>query len=344
MPTSLVIIGAGVMGRAYAEAVTRTNLRWRVRIAGVCDPDVDAARRLAEECGAPAFASVSELLDAVQPDAAYIAVPDHLHAEPFFACVERGVPCLVEKPLATEAAVALDMRAAARSVGVYAECNFTNRANPVFVQVREAIQRGDVGEVIGVNARLSNAIAYPTSILRWAANTSSGWFLLSHVFDLTSWLTGAHATEVTASGIKKVLPGHGVDTYDLIHAIVRYDQDLSGLYESSWTLPDSLPTPVDFKVEILGSEGALYVDTNDQMVRLAGKETFTFPGTLNWTEARLTQFLDTLDAPDRPADPLADAVDNTHLLVALHEALASGAPVRVESVATTDDAGEGPAR
>lgn len=331
MSTSLVIIGAGVMGRAYAHAATRTNLRWRVRVSGVCDPDENAARRLADETGATAFTDVGQALETVQPDAAYIAVPDPLHAEPFLACIAHGVPTLVEKPLATDAIVARQMREEALRAGVYAECNFTNRANPVFVRAREAIERGDLGEVIGVNARLSNAMAYPTSILRWAADSSSGWFLLSHVFDLASWLTGARATEVTATGVKKVLPRHGVDTWDLIHALVRYDRDVSGLYESSWTLPDSLPSPVDFKVEVLGSEGALYVDTSDQMVHLAGKQRYTFPGTLDWTEARLTQFLDTLEASERPADPLADAVDNTELLVALHESLASGAAVKVAS-------------
>jgi predicted dehydrogenase len=326
----LAIVGCGVMGAAYANAVIGTNLRWRTRVAGVCDTHRATADALGEQVGAPAFDNVATMIDAVEPDAVYIAVPDHLHAEPFLACIDRGVPVLVEKPLATDPSTAARMRAAARAAGVYAECNFSNRSNPVFMRVKESVDRGDVGEVIGINARLSNAIQYPTSLLRWAENTTSGWFLLSHVFDLASWLSGATATDVTATGVRGILRDRGVDTYDLIHALVRYDTGLSGLYESSWTLPDSLPSPVDFTFELLGSEGALYVDTSDQMIHLAGRETYVHPSVNNWTEARLTEFLDRVEGADRPADPLADAVDNTLLLVALHQALDSGerTPVR----------------
>lgn len=336
--SKLVIIGCGVMGAAYADAVAGTNLRWRASIAGVCDTDPGAAGRLGGRVGAPVFADVPTMLDAVRPDAAYIAVPDHLHAEPFLACVEHGVPVLVEKPLATDPETAARMRAAAGAAGVYAECNFTNRSNPVFTRVKEAVDRGDVGDVIGVNARLSNAVRYPTSLLRWAAHTTSGWFLLSHVFDLASWLTGATATEVTATGIRRVLRDRGVDTYDLIHALVRYDRELSGLYESSWSLPDTLPSPVDFTFELLGSEGALYVDTSDQMIHLAGRDAYVHPAVNDWTEARLTQFLDRVDGADRPADPLGEAVDNTLLLVALHESIETGGTVVVPArpVAATE--------
>jgi predicted dehydrogenase len=330
--SKLVIIGCGVMGTAYAEALTRTNLRWRSQLVGVCDSTPAAAEALAARTGARAFTDVAEMLRATEPDAAYIAVPDHLHAQPFLTCIEQGVPVLVEKPLSTDPEVARAMRSAARHAGVYAECNFTNRSNPVFTTVKQTIDRGEVGEVIGVNSRLSNAIQYPTSHLRWAAESSSGWFLLSHVFDLASWLTGARATEVTAIGSRRVLKARGVDTYDLIHALVRYDRELSGLYESSWSLPDSLPSPVDFTFEVLGTEGAIYVDTSDQMVHVAGRTGYTHPGTNTWTESRVTEFLDRLDGADRPSDPLGEALENTLLLVALHDALATGRTTTVPQI------------
>ncbi|QEW04321.1 Gfo/Idh/MocA family protein [Microbacterium lushaniae] len=333
--STLVIVGCGVMGRAYAETLLRSNLRWRTRLVGVCDSNPEAAEALARETGARAFTDVAEMLRVTEPEAAYIAVPDHLHADPFFACIEAGIPVLVEKPLSTDPGTARAMRSASIDAGVYAECNFTNRSNPVFTTVKSAIDRGEVGEVIGINSRLSNSIQYPTSLLRWAADTSSGWFLLSHVFDLTTWLTGARAAEVTATGIRRVLKSRGVDTYDLIHALVRYDREMSGLYESSWTLPDSLPSAVDFTFEVLGTDGAIYVDTSDQMVHVAGRTSYTKPGTNNWTEARLSQFLDHVEGSARPDDPLGEALDNTLLLVALHEALETGGAV---AVAHRDDA------
>ncbi len=198
------------------------------------------------------------------------------------------------------------------------------------MRAQEAIAAGNVGDVVGVNARLSNVLAYPTQHIRWAGKTDCAWFLLSHLFDLTSWLTGARANEVTASGVRGgKLASLGIDTFDIIHCLVRYDRGWSGLYESAWVLPNSLPSMVDFKFEIVGTEGSIYVDTHDQMVHVVGDRTMTYPGVLNWTEQRLAAFLDTV--ADRSGSPsvLASGLDNTALLVALHDSLALGAPVCV---------------
>jgi predicted dehydrogenase len=330
------IVGAGVMGRAYADAISGTDLRWRARVGGVCDADLGRAQALAVRYGVAAFGDLAAMLETLSLDAVYLAVPDHLHAEPFITCMRHRVPCLVEKPLATTWADAVAMEAAAREAGVIAQVNFSNRFNPVFARMREAITAGDLGQVIGVNARLSNTIDYPVRMLRWAGQTTCGWFLLSHVFDLAEWLAGARATEVSATGVKGRLAAEGVDTYDLIHALVRYDTGLSGLYESAWVLPSSLPSPVDFKVEVVGSHGALYADTQDQMVHVATGEKQTFPGTLDWTQRRLSAFLDQILDGSVPNDQLRDGMHNTALLLGLHEAIEDGRPVRI------DDAGARP--
>ena len=88
---------------------------------------------------------------------------------------------------------------------------------------------------------------------------------------------------------------------------------------------------MDFKLELVGTDGVAYVDTFDQMVRIAGAEAMTYPGTLDWTESRLATFLDRLDgAPgDHVAVALDDGVENVRMLVALHEALERRSPVEV---------------
>jgi predicted dehydrogenase len=322
------------MGTLYARTIVEGDLRWRAEVVAVCDRDAARAADLASRCGAPSFDTVSVMLESTALDMVYLAVPDHLHRDPFLACMAAGVPCLVEKPLATTMPDALAMQAAAREAGVLAEVNFSNRANPVFVRMREAVAAGDIGEVVGVNARLSNIVAYPTAMLPWASSTTCGWFLLSHVFDLAGWLTGSQAVDVHANAVKGRLVAEGVDTFDIIQALVRYERGFAGLYESAWVLPDSLPSPVDFKFQIVGSHGALYADTQDQMVHVATASAYTYPSTLNWTPAQLSGFLDRLAAPPAPGDPLVDGLNNTALLLALHKAIEQDGPVRVTDVDT----------
>jgi predicted dehydrogenase len=330
--TKIAVVGAGVMGSVYARNLTIGALKWRGELVGVVDTDESSGRRLADECGCPPFNSVDELFDVARPEAVYIAVPDHLHVEPFLACAERGAAILVEKPLATTVLDAVRMRDAALRAGIVAEVNFSNRFNPPFVRAYEAIRRGEVGDVIGINARLSNVIDYPTKMMRWADRTTCGWFLLSHLFDLVRWLTDAEAVGVTANGVTGKLASLGLDTYDLIQALVSYDSGATGAYESSWVLPPSLPSIVDCNVQILGTEGRVLIDTHSQMVQVAAANSLQYPGTLDWTSTRIAAFLDAVDGatPD-PATVLGDGVANTALLVALHEAITSGAAVTLSA-------------
>lgn len=327
-PLNVLIVGAGVMGGAYARAIAAGSLRFRARVSAVCDLDRAAAEQLAAACGAEAFDALDAAL-ATRPDVAYVAVPDHLHREPFVRCMDHGVPTLVEKPLATTVADAEAMRAAAAAAGVVAEVNFSNRFNPALVRVKQALDSGDLGPVAGVSARLSNVIDYPLDHLSWASRTTSGWFLLSHVFDLVSWLTGASAVELTAAGHQGRLAAAGVGAPDVIHSLVRYDAGFSGIFESAWVLPGSLPSGVDFGVQVIGESGVASVDLHEQSVRVATAAKLTYPSTLDWTDTRMAAFLDRVEAGPAGADQLGDGVENTRMLVALHEALASGRALRI---------------
>jgi predicted dehydrogenase len=340
------VVGAGTMGQGYARAFAAGAFGPHVELGGVCDIDATAARGLGEETDVPWFTGIDELLAGVQPDAVYIAVPDPLHREPFLAAVRHGAAIIVEKPLATAVEDAEAMHDAAVAAGVLAEVNFSNRWNPPFVSAKQAIDRGDIGRVVGLNARLNNAISSPTRMLTWASRTTSAWFLLSHVLDLARWLDRRTAETVWANGVRGTLAERGIDTYDIIQALVRYTDGSTGVFESAWALPESMPSAVDFKYEIVGTQGAIYVDTHDQMVHVAGRTAYQFPQTLTWSQPRMAAFTRRLQAGDRSAAMLADGVENTRLLVALHASLASGGPVAVQPgppAASTGGSGDGSA-
>ena len=60
----------------------------------------------------------AEMLKEVQPDAAVLAVPNHLHVPLGLLCVAHGVHILVEKPLAPTLAEGRKLVDAAREQGV----------------------------------------------------------------------------------------------------------------------------------------------------------------------------------------------------------------------------------
>jgi len=303
--------------------------RHRCQLVGVCDVDRGRAEQAVGSHAVPTFGSLRELLAGVKLDAVYIATPDDAHLAPVQEAAAAGVHMLIEKPLATTVADAEAIAAAVARGRVTAEVNFSNHWNPPFVAAKKSIEAGDVGDVLTFNSRLNNTISSPTQRLAWAGRTTSAWFLLSHVFDLARWLGGKRAVSVYASGIEKVLVARGVTTYDCVHALVKYDDGTDGVYESAWVLPESLPSQTDFKYEIIGTKGALFVDTHDQMIHEASA-TYKYPSTLAWSLDRFAAFLIVLETGAPPDVPVADGVENTKILAALHRSIKSGAVERVQ--------------
>lgn len=331
-PLRLGIVGAGTMGGRVAARLTAGELRDFV-LAGVTDPDTARAEAVAEANGSASYDSIAALFAGERPDALYIATPDDTHREPCLEAAGLGLPFLVEKPLASTVEDAEAIVQATTAAGVAAEVNFSNRWNPPFVEAKRRVDAGELGDFVTLSARLNNTIGSPMERLSWAARTTSAWFLLSHCLDLGYWLHGQRAVSVYASGVSGVLQARGVDTYDSIHAIVRYQDGTDGSYESVWVLPDGMPAPVEFTFRYVGSRGVATMDTHEQAIRVASPERLAFPGTLNWTPQRFASFAATVRGDQSPQVPLADGVETTRILVALHRSLTTGA---VEAVSAED--------
>lgn len=116
-PLRLVQVGAGGMGRTWLRTLADNP---DVRLVGLVDLDLDAARRAAEEEGHPGVAvatSVDELTSRDEAQAVVnVTVPVAHHAVTSAALL-GGLPVLSEKPLAESVAEGLSMVAAAEVSG-----------------------------------------------------------------------------------------------------------------------------------------------------------------------------------------------------------------------------------
>ena len=103
----------------------------------VCVVDVDPARSsaLAAELGCETLTSAGDLPRDL--DAATVAVPTRFHADVAVPLLERGVPCLVEKPLAATIEQADRILAAAERGGAALAVGHVERFQPGLRRVRE---------------------------------------------------------------------------------------------------------------------------------------------------------------------------------------------------------------
>lgn len=327
-----LIVGAGTMGGGHARMIAQGRVAG-AELAGIVDLNGDLAARISTATGTPAFTALDEAIRTTSPDCAYVATPDAYHRGPVEALAAAGVAILVEKPLATTNDDGSAMVEAVTRAGVYAEVNFSNRWNPPFTEAKRSIDSGELGEVRSFNVRLNNPISSPRDRLAWSGGTTPAWFLMSHCLDLAHWLGGREAVSVYASGAKGVLSASGVDTYDWIHATVRYDNGGDGVFESAWILPESWPGQIEFNFRILGTEGAIDVDTTRQSIAVSSVR-HSFPPTLNWAQQRFAAFVRAMDGQGKTRVSFEDGLEATRILVAVHRSLETGQVERVGEAVT----------
>jgi len=94
----LAIVGAGRIGLIRGEVAARhPEVEW----IGIAEKNPERAKLVAEKIDAEfVTADFREMLRRPEVNAAIISTDEHLHVEPVLAAVERGIPVLIEKPLA----------------------------------------------------------------------------------------------------------------------------------------------------------------------------------------------------------------------------------------------------
>jgi predicted dehydrogenase len=164
-------------------------------VAVVVDCDLAQADRLARPAGAVAAPDVEAVLGC---DAVIVACPTELHPEIGLALLDQGVPLLIEKPLACDAAQAEALVERAATRGVPLMCGFVERFNAA---VATAAAR------MGEAPRHCVSIRHSPPARRIA--TSVVYDLLIHDIDLVlGFLRGAEAH--TVGGAAPPDPATGV--------------------------------------------------------------------------------------------------------------------------------------
>jgi predicted dehydrogenase len=153
-PRPFVTFGAGsIVGDAHFPAMRKAGFP----IAGLYDPDQAKARALAEKWGVKSFASIEEA--AAQEGAIFdLATPPAAHAAVLRA-LPQGAVCVIQKPMGGDIEGAREILSICRQRNLKAAVNFQLRFAPMMLALRDAIDRGFLGEVVDFDALL--AVATP---------------------------------------------------------------------------------------------------------------------------------------------------------------------------------------
>lgn len=259
------IIGMGIRGKMYAETIGQNHY---AEVKAVSDANAETAMATAKALNVAGYGDYKEMINAGGLDAVIVATPDYLHREAVVYAAEHGVNILVEKPFATTEEDCDAMVAAIEKNGVQCMVAFENRWNLPIAAAKNRIADAGFGEVLNVNARLNNTISTPTEKLAWLQKTGVGWFLYPHILDMTMWFNGyKKVTQVYCVGTKKRLASMGYDVYDSLQSTVSFEDGTNATLTSTTVLPKAMPLGYDLKMEVVGSQDALYINTFEQCVQ-----------------------------------------------------------------------------
>jgi UDP-N-acetyl-2-amino-2-deoxyglucuronate dehydrogenase len=261
------IIGCGKVGRIHARALSHLP---ESELISFCDSDLERARALAAEFGAPAFSSISQMVRECGVDVVSVCTPHPLHAAAVVEAVECGAHALVEKPLASNLRDCDVMIAAAerhtRQLGVVSQRRFFEPVQ----RMKAAIDAGKIGRpVLSTMTMLSwrDDAYYRSDPWRGKWSTEGGGVLVNqspHQLDLLQWLMGP-IQEITGYWGNMNHPAIEVD--DTAVACVRFR---TGALASIVTSVSQKPG-IYTKVHIHGSNGAsVGVQTDTGATFIAG--------------------------------------------------------------------------
>ncbi|GMV81186.1 MAG: oxidoreductase [Planctomycetota bacterium] len=188
MPLRIAVVGLGHLGKIHAEIHARFAKAKGsgLELAALCDvtPDSEA---FAKKLKVPFFSDYRQLEGRV--DAVSVVVPTTYHRAVGGYFLERGVPCLIEKPLAKTVAEAEELCALAAKSGALLQVGHVERFNPIVRAAAPYFRRPRFIEA----ARIS---PYPFR----STDVGVTLDLMIHDIDLAVMLAGEEPSEIRAAG------------------------------------------------------------------------------------------------------------------------------------------------
>ncbi|MFD4421812.1 Gfo/Idh/MocA family protein [Agromyces sp. NPDC058484] len=256
----LGIIGLGAQGGIYAQLIQAGRVP-NIEVGAICDHDPAKADEAEKLCpGIPFFTDYREMLESGTVDAVVTTVPHYLHPEMGIAAIEQGIHALVEKPAGVYSKQVAELNAvAAAHPEVTFALMFNQRANPLYVRLKEIIDAGEIGDILRSNWIITTWWRpqgyYDQSQWRATWGGEGGGVLVNqapHQLDLWQWLCGVPKTVYAkaAFGFRR-----DIAVEDEVTALVDYGNGATGVFVTA--THDMVGTD---RLEILGTAGKIVVD------------------------------------------------------------------------------------
>ncbi len=268
------VIGLGWFGEHHVDTLQSLPL---AEVFAVCTRRDHRVKEIAEKYGVQkTYTDYHDLL--ADRDIDMVTVVTHVqdHLQPTVDALRAGKHVFLEKPMANSGEEC-DM--------IIAEANKTDKCFMVghicrfdsnYALAKEEIADGNLGKLLTIHARRNLAKWVTESHLhKISALFGDG----IHDLDLMFWYSGSKPVSVYAqtTNTRPELPYD-----DLGWAMFRFEDGLIAVVEDVWCLPNNDPFAIDARMEIVGTEGCIYIDNSGMNFSVLKKEGLSYPQSTYW--------------------------------------------------------------
>jgi myo-inositol 2-dehydrogenase / D-chiro-inositol 1-dehydrogenase len=235
MTTRIAFIGAGWIAGIHLEALGRLG---RTKLVGIVSGAPERAAALASRWGGTAYPDPDRMLDAARPNAAYVCVPPHRAVEMCERLVDRGIPFLVEKPLAaTDPDGPARVAAAIERAGLVVAVGYHLRGLDALPEIRRRFASRPPRMVV---ARWLDATPPPAW---WGRLDEGGGQVVeqaTHLYDLARHLLGEATVIGAVSTRDPAASPSTVDVVDASAALLRFERGAIGSFANTRRLASAV--------------------------------------------------------------------------------------------------------
>jgi predicted dehydrogenase len=199
----IAVVGPGLIGKKHLQLIADDS---GSRIGAIVAPNRDSHRQTAAKFQAPLFHDMESMLASEKIDGVIISSPNIAHVEQGLACIQAGIPVLVEKPIAHTHAAGQRLVAAAEQHGVPLMIGHHRAHSPIMRKAQEIIRDGRLGNIVAV---MGSALFYkPDDYFDagpWRKEIGGGPILINLIHEignlraLCGEIVSVHATSTAAT-------------------------------------------------------------------------------------------------------------------------------------------------
>ena len=352
------LIGCGRIATNHIKAVLNNHLEF----AAVCDTVPEQMEALLAKHGLEKDSSIArytdykKMIEEVQPTLVGIATESGVHAEIALFCIDHGVNCIIEKPIAMNMDDADEIVRRSEEKHVKVAACHQNRFNLAVQEMRKALEAGRFGKLShgSIHVRWNRNEGYYNQASwrgKWASDGGALMNQCIHGIDLLRWMFGDEVEEVY--GVTRQQFHHYLEAEDIGMAVVKFKNGAIGTIEGTTNV---YPKNLEETLYMFGEKGTVKLggtSTNNIDVWEFADEQEADKANQNLQEAtsnvygngHTSLYADMIDAIEHDRKPYVDAVAGRNALemvLAIYKSQKEGVPVKLplKGFKSTNMAGE----